>query len=71
VTSWPYQVVGAGYGLLGVAFIAVGHLRLREVDAALERGAFVHPHTRLLGGLLTAGLVLGAATVVLVVFGSI
>ena len=40
VTKWPYQVVGAGYGLLGIGFIAVGHLRIRRVEVALQQGEF-------------------------------
>jgi putative membrane protein len=69
VTKWPYEVVGAGYGVLGVAFITAGHLRLRSVESALRQGEFVHPHDRLLALLLAVGLVLGVATVVLVVGG--
>src|SRR5215475_10386512 len=40
VTRWPYQVVGAGFGMLGVAFIAVGYARVRIVERALARGEF-------------------------------
>ena len=69
MTKWPYEAVGAGYGLVGIAFIVIGHLRLRNVEAALRRGEFIHPNERLLFALLVAGLVLGVATVALVVFG--
>ena len=69
VTKWPYEVVGAGYGVLGLAFIVAGHFRLRGVEQALRRGDFVHPHDRLLGLMLVFGLVLGVATIVLIVSG--
>ena len=36
--SWPYELLGIGYSLLGVAFIAYGHLRHRAVETALQRG---------------------------------
>ena len=69
MTKWPYEVVGAGYGLLGIGFIAVGHLRIRRVEVALRQGEFEHLRERLLAALLVVGIALGAATVALVVFG--
>ncbi len=70
VTKWPYQVVGAGYGLLGVSCILIGHLRVRSVERAVDRGEFARLDARLAGLLLAAGILLGAATIALVVFGS-
>jgi putative membrane protein len=69
VTKWPYEAVGAGYGVLGIAFMTAGHLRIRKVEAALRRGEFLHVDDRLMVVILAAGLVLGVATVGLVVFG--
>ncbi len=69
VTKWPYEAVGAGYGLLGIAFMTAGHLRIRSVEQALRRGEFLHVDDRLMTALLAAGLILGVATVGLVVFG--
>ena len=58
VTKWPYEVVGAGYGVLGLAFMTAGHLRIRKVEAALRRGEFLHVDDRLMTTLLLAGLLL-------------
>ena len=69
-TPWPYQAVGAGYGLLGIACMVVGHLRIRAVERALDRGEFARLDARVGFALLAAGVVLGTATVALVVFGS-
>jgi putative membrane protein len=69
VTKWPYEVVGAGYGLLGIAFMLTGHLRIRKVEQAIGRGEFLQVDDRLMTVVLAAGLVLGVATVALVVFG--
>ena len=46
VTKWPYQAVGVGFGVLGIAFIVVAHVRVRTVEAAVDRGEFPHgpPH---------------------------
>jgi putative membrane protein len=69
VTRWPYQLVGAGFGILGIGFIAVGFARLRIVERALARGEFPRLDERVELVLIVAGVVLGAATVALVVFG--
>jgi putative membrane protein len=66
VTTWPYELVGAGYGLLGVFCIFVGHLRGRAVERAVDRGEFSRLDERLALVLLCAGVVLGLGTVALV-----
>jgi putative membrane protein len=69
VTRWPYEIVGAGFGLLGIAFIWFGYARTRAIEEALDRGTFVPIGLRLPLGLLVAGGVLGAAAVIVVIFG--
>jgi putative membrane protein len=68
VTRWPYEVVGAGFGVLGIAFIALGYARARAVEVALARGTFAPVSIRLTLGLLIAGCVLGVAVVAIVIF---
>ena len=68
VTQWPYQVVGAGYGVLGLAFMLVAHVRVRMVERAVDRGEFARMDEKLSAALLFAGLVLGVASIVLVLF---
>jgi putative membrane protein len=63
VTQWPYEVVGAGFGVLGLAFLWVGHARSRAVERALDRGEFAPLGDRLSAALLAYGLLLGTATV--------
>jgi len=62
---WPYELVGAGYGLLGVALIVAAYVRVRGVEAALARDEFAPVDDRLV--LALTGL-LAAVTVVLVLF---
>jgi len=69
VTKWPYELVGAGFGLLGIAFIVVGFLRVRNVERAVAQGEFPRLDPRLELGLIVAGVVLGLATIVLVAYG--
>lgn len=68
VTKWPYEVVGAGYGLLGVVFMVLAHVRMRVVEAAVDRGEFARLDRRWSLLLLVAGGTLGLAAVALVIF---
>jgi putative membrane protein len=65
---WPYEVVGAGFGVLGLACLWLGYARVRAVEDALDRGAFAPLGPRLPAFLVAAGLVLGAAVIALVLF---
>jgi putative membrane protein len=67
VTRWPYEVVGAGFGIFGVAFMVLAHVRMRVVEAAVDRGEFARLDARWTMVLLVAGAMLGIASVVLVV----
>jgi putative membrane protein len=68
VTDWPYQVVGAAYGVVGIGFMLVAHARVRMVERAVDRGEFARLDERISLGLLGVGVVLGGATIALVVF---
>ena len=68
VTKWPYELVGAGYGVLGVGFMLLAHFRVRAVEAAVDRGEFARMDGRWMVTLLAAGAVLGVGAIVLVVF---
>ena len=39
-TAWPYEVLGAGFAVLGVACIVNAYQREREIDRALQEGRF-------------------------------
>ncbi len=66
-TSWPYQVLGAGFAVLGVAFIAYGMRRQREIRDAVTRNEFEHPDDRYLVLFTAIGVALGVLLLVLVV----
>ena len=36
--AWPFELLGVGYSILGIAFIACGHWRQQAVEAAIRRG---------------------------------
>lgn len=68
VTRWPYAVVGAGYAVLGVAFVTYGYLREHRVEEALRAGRFERPAQSALAWMTAAGVLLGVLTAVLVAF---
>jgi putative membrane protein len=67
-TKWPFEVVGACFGVLGLAFVWLGYARARAVEDALDRGSFAPIGVRLPFALMLAGLALGAATILTVIF---
>jgi putative membrane protein len=66
--AWPYEVLGIGYSLLGLAFIGYGHRRQQMVEAALRRGEWAPLDERVTIALTFAGIVLGSGTIAVVVF---
>jgi putative membrane protein len=64
--SWPYQLLGAGYTLLGFAFILYGQRRQVEVERSLQCGEWAPLNGSVALGLTVAGAVLGAATMAVV-----
>jgi uncharacterized membrane protein YidH (DUF202 family) len=65
-TQWPYEVLGTGYGVLGLAFVSCAYWRTRSVENALDRGGFATIPTRLLLALSGGGALLVLATIVVV-----
>jgi putative membrane protein len=63
---WPYVVIGVGYAILGVALVAYGFVRRREVDAAIVTGRYVGPHPHALAAFAAMSVALGIGTAVVV-----
>jgi putative membrane protein len=63
---WPYTALGAGFAVLGVAFVVYGYVRQRTVEESLERGEFAAPHRPTIAGLTLIGLLLGLGLLVMV-----
>jgi len=66
-TTWPYAVIGAGYAVVGVAMIAYAEVRHRRLGEALSEGRYAHLEDVALRCFTVAGIVLGVATVVMIV----
>jgi putative membrane protein len=65
---WPYELLGVGYALLGIALISYGHRRQDAVEAAVRRGDWAPLDARVAAALTVVGVLLGAATIVVVLF---
>ena len=63
----PYVVLGMGYALLGLLFIAYGSVRQMSVDRALAEGRFARVDRRVLIALIALLLLLTAGTMALLV----
>jgi len=66
-TAWPYEVVGAGFAILGVACIVNAYQREREIDRALQEGRFAYMDPRSTVFLTALGVILGLLTLGLIV----
>jgi putative membrane protein len=64
--SWPFRVLGLGYGLLSVMVLIVGAARQRRTAEALRRGSFAELTTPLVTWLTVAAIVLSVVAMVLV-----
>jgi putative membrane protein len=62
-----YEVVGVGYGLLGIAFLAYALHRLRIQEAGLAEGQFIPFAPAAALAFAIAGIALGIATIVVVI----
>jgi putative membrane protein len=69
VERWPYELVGAGFGLLGIVFLVAGLRRTRAVEHALDRRTFAPVSVVLLALLVAAGIALAVGVILLIVFG--
>jgi putative membrane protein len=68
-SEWPYQLLGAGFAVMGVLCVGYGYHRERAVDRAIRRGDFAPPDARATFGLTAFAVVLGLMTVLLIASG--
>lgn len=68
-TRWPFEVVGAGFGVLGIVLVVLAYTRVRAIEQALDRGEFAPLDETTQLALVGVGAALGVATILLVVFG--
>ena len=69
-TAWPYEVIGVAFAAVGIGFITQAFVRQKQVDEALARGDYAPFDDRAAIAFAVAGLLLGFATIVLVIAGT-
>jgi putative membrane protein len=67
--AWPYELLGSGYALIGLCFIAYGHRRRVQVERALRRGEWAALPAGATFAFSAAGVALGVGTLAVVVLG--
>jgi putative membrane protein len=65
--SWPFEVIGVAFAVVGITFMTYGYVRHRNVDAALSRGDYTSLPSRTAVVFAGLGGLLGLATILLVV----
>jgi putative membrane protein len=65
--TWPFEVIGVAFAVVGIAFMAYGYVRHKDIDAALARGDYASLPSRVAVLFAGAGALLGLATILLVV----
>jgi putative membrane protein len=66
VASWPYVVLGAGYGLMAIGLLFAGARRMRQLDGAVRSGEQVPLQFWLVALFTGGGVLLALLTIVLV-----
>jgi putative membrane protein len=66
VDTWPYVTAGIGFTLYGVALIAYGTIRARELERKLGGRHRIDASDRMLIGLTVVGVVLGLSSIALI-----
>ena len=65
-SRWAYTVIGMGFAFYGIAMIAYGTIEARAIDKALGSARRTRDPVRL--SLAAAGVILGLATAILILF---
>jgi putative membrane protein len=66
VETWPYVITGIGFALYGVALLAYGTIRARELERKLGGRHQIDASDRMLVGLTVLGVILGLASIALI-----
>jgi putative membrane protein len=66
-TNWPFEVIGVLFALVGVGFIAYGYVRQKQVEEALVRADYAPLDDRAAFVFASLGVLLGLATLVLLI----
>ena len=67
---WPFEVLGTGFGLTGIALMAFAYVRQRRVEEAVARGDYAAFDARAGLAFAAVGMLLGLGTILVILFES-
>ena len=68
--AWPFELLGAAFGVVGIVLIAYGHVRQKQVEAAVARGGYAPFSPRASLIFAAAGVLLGLGTLLVILIES-
>jgi len=64
--AWPFEVIGVGFGAVGLLFIVYAYLRQKRVEEAVARGEYAPFETRVALVFAALGVLLGIGTIIVI-----
>ena len=64
--AWPFELLGTAYALVGIALVAYGHVRQKQVETAVARGGYAPFSPRASLMFATVGVLLGLGTILVI-----
>ena len=64
--AWPFEVIGVAFALVGLLFVTYAYVRQKRVEEALAQGGYAPFETRIALVFALLGVLLGVATIVVI-----
>jgi putative membrane protein len=64
--AWPFELIGAAFGVVGVALIGYAYVRQKNVEEAVARGGYAPFSPRMSLVFAVVGVVLGLGTILII-----
>ncbi len=64
--AWPFEAIGIGFALVGLVFITYAYVRQKQVEEALTRGEYAPFEMRAALVFAALGVILGVATITVI-----
>jgi putative membrane protein len=64
--AWPFELIGAAFGVVGVALIGYAYVRQKQVEEAIARGGYAPFSPRMSLVFAVVGVVLGLGTILII-----
>jgi putative membrane protein len=64
--SWPFELIGTAFGIVGIALISYAYIRQKQVEEAVTRGEYATFDPRASLIFAVVGVLLGLGTIIIV-----